>query len=240
MIHCRTRTSVCYSAIMSTMTHAGFWVFILALAGMPAPSIGAAEGLTWHGNYDAAVAAGMTSRRPILVLFDAPTTSVRRKTLLPDLNASPEFHDLVKSQQLVLAMVPPPGASRDISVERHHRQLRANHGVGSLPAIVMLDADGRTLGSPTLRAKQSALELTRAIQSLVPPALVLQVTNAPAVARGALTIDLTSLTGAPSGAVTLDLEKMRREGKPASHPSLIELTPGDVTGTNVINRRMPH
>lgn len=213
---------------------------LAALALAAATSTGADYVPKWHSDYDAAVAAGISSHRPILILFDAPSTSVRRKNLLPDLDASADFIQFAKAQELVMGIVPPPGSSRDISVERHNRQLRANHGVQSLPAIVLLDSDGRTLGSPTLRSNQSARELVRSIQRLIPATLVLQETNAAPTQAGALVIDLTGKSEAPSGgAATLDLDKMRREGKPSAHPAIIDMTPGEVSGTNVINRRMP-
>ncbi|GEM_PF-5371931 len=216
----------------------GVWVPLILLWTLAFPSL-AADGPTWHGNYDAALAVGMSDHRPVLVLFDAPATSVRRKNILPDLDHAPAFVEFA-SRQLVLAVVPPPNSSRDAAVERQARQLRANHGVGSLPALVLLDPDGRSLGSPSLRPNQSAQELVRSIERLIPRSLLIPATNSPPKTSGPLSVDLSSPTGMPATvAATLDLEKMRREGTRGSYPSLIIVSPDTVAGTNILNRRMP-
>lgn len=194
---------------------------------------------TWHENYDAALAAGLAGRKPILILFDAPASSARRKNILPDLESDPKFAEFA-SRQLVLALVRAPGLSTDAEAERRARQLRANHGVGSLPALVLLDSDGRTIGSPPLRSNQSARELVAAINRMIPPALLTpQATNAPVGSAGPLTIDLSAPTNTSTIAATIDLATMRRTGTPPSHPALIVVSPGEITGTNILNRRLP-
>lgn len=193
----------------------------------------------WRDNYDAALAAGMAGHRPILILFDAPASSSRRKNILPELDSNPIFAEFA-SRQLVLARIPAPGLSTDAEAERRARQLRANHGVGSLPALILLDSDGRTLGSPALRSNQSTRELVGAIGRMIPPSLLaLQATNAPPQSRAALTIDLSAPTNISTTATTIDLGKMRREGSTPPHPSLIILPQDDASTTNMLNRRMP-
>lgn len=195
--------------------------------------------VSWSMDYDAAIADGMSRKRPVLILFDAPPTSTRRKNLLPDLDADPAFTEFV-ARQLALGTVPAPGLTTDAAAERRARQLRANHGIGSLPALVLIDPDGRTLGSPPLTSRQTAAQLARAIERLIPPALRLAATNATAIApSGPLTIDLTRPTNLSHSASMIDLSEMRRDGSPPPHPALIVIPPGEVTGTNVLNRRLP-
>ncbi len=195
--------------------------------------------VSWSMDYDAAIADGMSRRRPVLILFDAPPSSTRRKNLLPDLDADPAFTQFA-ARQLALGTVPAPGLTTDAAAERRVRQLRANHGIGSLPALVLIDPDGRTLGSPSLTSRQTAAQLARAIERLIPPALRIAATNATAIApSGPLTIDLTRPTNLSHSASMIDLNEMRREGSAPPHPALIVIPPGEVTGTNVLNRRLP-
>lgn len=196
--------------------------------------------VSWSMDYDAAIADGMSRRRPVLILFDAPPSSTRRKNLLPDLDADPAFVQFA-ARQLVLGTVPAPGLTTDAAAERRARQLRANHGIGSLPALVLIDPDGRTLGSPSLTSRQTAAQLARAIERLIPTALRPAATNATAIAApsGPLTIDLTRPTNLSHSASMIDLSEMRRDGSAPSHPALIVIPPGEVIGTNVLNRRLP-
>ncbi len=215
---------------------------LLLLASIGAIPLLAAENSppAWHDSYDAALAAGLAGRRPILILFDAPASSSRRKNILPDLESNSTFAEF-SARQLVLARIPAPGLSTDAAAERRNRQIRSNHGVGSLPSLVLLDSDGRTLGSPTLRASQSASELVGVIRSMIPPSLLVAQTNgAPLRSKGPLAIDLASPTNIPTTSATIDLARMRNEGATPAHPSLIVVPQDTASATNMLNRRIPN
>jgi thiol:disulfide interchange protein len=101
----------------------------------PTSTVAADDHIPWRTDYDAALAEGKKTGKPILIDFSAtwcPPCQEMKRSAWPDSRVA----DLASSKYIPLAMdVDAPGAKDPAS----------RYGINTIPAVLVVDSDGKVL-----------------------------------------------------------------------------------------------
>jgi len=126
-----------------------------------------AWGTEWQTDYEQALAAAKESKKPVLLNFTGsdwcgPCIAQHRNVF-----AKPAFAEFAQKNLVLVELDMPQRKKLSPKTLEQNERLRHQHGVQSLPTLVLLDPDGKVLGKLQGYAGEGPTEMIASIEKLI-------------------------------------------------------------------------
>lgn len=121
-------------------------------------------GIKWHTNYSAAINEANVTNKPLVLFFTGSDWCTWCVRLEEEVLNTGEFAQAANDKFVFVKLDFPMQHPLDPKTTQQNKDLQRKYGVNSYPTVIVIDSNGRRLGTPTGYQKMSGAEYAQHLQ----------------------------------------------------------------------------